>query len=113
MTLVERIAGYLSELTAYPDRHVGGPGNRAATAMFAERAAGFGFEVSRTAFDCLGWAHGEAVLEAAGERFDVHVGPCSPPIDIVAPLVAASTVEELEHESVRGAIVLLHGKIAS
>jgi len=113
MSLEERVAEYMRDLTAFPDRHVGGPGNRAATAMFAERVASFGFEVARTEFDCLGWTHGEAVLEAAGEGFDVHVGPYSPPLDIVAPLITVSTVEQLEHESVRGAIVLLNGAIAA
>lgn len=111
--LERRVAGYLDELTAYPDRHVGGAGNRAATAMFAERVAGFGFRVERTTFACLDWEFGDGVLEAGGERFALEVGPYSPPTDIVAPLVPVARVEELESESVRGAIVLLHGDIAS
>ena len=47
------ITEHLRVLTAYPDRHVGGPGNNAATAYFAEVAERCGFAVSRTQFDCI------------------------------------------------------------
>jgi hypothetical protein len=71
----EQIERYLSELTAYPDRHVGGPGNRAATALFAERMAELGCTVSRRDFDCIEWEYGEASLEADGEVLALQVGP--------------------------------------
>lgn len=111
-TLAARIDGYLRELTAYPDRHVGGPGNQAATAMFAERVADFGFDVARTRFDCIEWEYGDAVLEAAGERYGAHVGPYSVAYDGRAVLTTASTVEELEHGGIGGTVLLLHGDIA-
>ncbi|NTW29399.1 MAG: M28 family peptidase [Coriobacteriia bacterium] len=110
--LAEHIAGYLSELTAYPDRHVGGPGNLAATAFFAETVARLGFEVRRSTFACIEWERHDAVLAAGDERFDVRVGPYSLPCDVTAPLVAVTCVEGLESDAIRGAIVLLHGEIA-
>lgn len=111
--LSDRISRHLQELTAFPDRHVGGPGNRAATELFASRITECGFDVVRTEFDCLEWEFGEAALSAGTLRFDAHVGPYSHPCDLTAPLVAVGSVEDLESDSVRGAIVLLHGEIAS
>jgi len=111
--LASRVEGYLRRLTAYPDRHVGGPGNRDATAMFAAEMEALGLAVARTPMPCIEWRPGSASVDVAGERLALEVGPYSLPCDIEAPLVAVSTIEELEHETVRGAILLLHGEIAS
>jgi len=108
-----RAADYLRRLTQYPDRHVGGPGNRAATEMFAETVGGLGFDVTRTSFDCLEWEHGDARIEVGDERFDAHVGPYSPAFDGAAPLIAVSSGDELEHADIAGRILLLHGGIAA
>ena len=89
----ECVAGYLRELTGrFPDRSVGSPGNRAATALFAEVAAGFGFEVSRTEFDCVTWEPGDAMLEVASERPDVHVGRFHPNFHPVPATVVSLVV---------------------
>ncbi|MFU8890902.1 MAG: M28 family metallopeptidase [Anaerosomatales bacterium] len=109
----ERIEAHLNELVSYPDRHVGGEGNRAATAMFAERMQECGFRVRRSTFGCVDWEHGDALLEAGEERFETLVGPYSLPCDVTAPLVSATSVEELETDEVRGKLVLVHGKLAS
>ncbi|MDP2402111.1 MAG: hypothetical protein Q8M66_09035, partial [Actinomycetota bacterium] len=111
--LAERVAGHLGLLTAFPDRHVGGPGNRAATALFAEEMASLGLRVSRSEMPCVEWLPGEASIEMGAERFDLHVGPYSLPCDVTAPLVAVSDIGELEREEVRGSVVLLHGEIAA
>jgi len=111
--LSARAARYLQRLTAYPDRHVGGVGNREATAMFAEVVEGFGFEVARTSFECIEWEYGEVELRAGGDSFDAHAGPYSLPCAVTAPLVAVSSAGELAEVDMRGAIVLLHGQIAS
>ncbi len=111
--LASKIQPYLENLcTRHPDRHVGSEGNRAATAMFAERIAELGFEVSRTEFDCIEWESGEASLTTGGERFEAHVGPYSLACDLHATLTTASTVDELETDAIRDTIVLLHGEIA-
>lgn len=107
------ISAHLRELTRFPDRHVGGPGNHAATAYFADELARFGWHVERTEFDCIEWEFGSASLEVAGETFDVHVGPYSLPVDALAPLAAASAVEEIEAGGFEGAVLLLHGGIAA
>jgi aminopeptidase YwaD len=111
-SFASRIAGYMDELCAYPDRRVGGPGNRAATELATRVLSTHGFDVDVTEFDCIDWEYGDAWLEVAGERFALHVGPYSLPADLAAPLASASTIEELESEAVRGAIVVLHGELA-
>ena len=111
-TLSARIDAYLRELTSHPDRHVGGPGNRAATQMFAERIAPVGFDVARTQFDCIEWEYGDTALEAGGERYEAHAGPYSLSCDLRSPLTSASTVEELESGTIRDTIALLRGDIA-
>ena len=110
---VQGIRADMHELLAHPDRHVGGVGNRAATAMFVRRAEDVGLTVVRSTFDCIEWEYGEVALEAGDERFHAHVGPYSLPCELTAELVAASSVDELETERVTGAVVLLHGAIAA
>ncbi|MDH4140644.1 MAG: M28 family peptidase [Coriobacteriia bacterium] len=110
--LADAIAQYVDELcTAYPDRHMGGPGNRAATATFADTVARFGFDVERSQFDCIDWEHGDVLLDVAGERFQALVGPYSLAADVEAILASADSVEDLETDTIRGAIVLMHGDL--
>jgi len=111
--LPARIGALLGELTSFPDRHVGGPGNRAATALFATRVADLGFHVRRVDFPCIEWEYGDAVLEVGGARFDAHVGPYSLPVDASGPLVVARTVEDLEDLNTEGAVVLAMGAVAA
>ncbi len=109
--LVLRAAEYLDALCLpYPDRHVGGPGNAAATRMFAEAATRFEFEISETAFPCVVWEPGEARIGADGNTWEVHAGPYSLPADVVAPLFGASSLEELE-AAVPGSVLVLHGEL--
>jgi len=104
---------HLNELTRFEDRHVGGPGNHAATTYFAEKVAAFGWKVARSEFDCLEWEFGTARIEVGGEVFSAHVGPYSMPIDRTLPLAAASSVEEIEAGGIEGAVLLLHGPITA
>lgn len=106
-------AASLARITTYPDRQVGGPGNRAANEFVASRLKDLGFSVERIEFDCIDWEPGTAEIEAGGEVFRAHVGPYSLACDADAPLVCISTLEELEAASIASSIVLLHGEIAS
>jgi aminopeptidase YwaD len=107
------ILEHLRELTRYPDRHVGGQGNRAATAYFAEVVSAHGWAVSRRIFDCIEWEFGRASLEVEGETYVAHAGPYSLAADLRAPVVVASTVAELRGASARNAILLLRGELAA
>lgn len=109
-----RIAEYVERLCrTYPDRHVGGPGNRAATALCADVFGSFGWQVERTEFDCVDWEHGDVDLRAGDAAFEAFPGPYSLPCDVEARIVAASRVEDLETETVRGEVVLVHGGLAA
>ena len=111
--LSEKAETYLQSLCLdIPHRRVGSEGNRVATAFFARTMASFGFEVDRSEFDCLDWAHGEARLEAGGEYFQAFISPYSLSCSLTAPLAVASTVSELETVEAEGRVLLLHGEIA-
>jgi aminopeptidase YwaD len=110
--LVALVEELLELLTAYPDRRVGGPGNRAATALVADRMAEWGLDVSRTAFDCIDWEPGDVVVMTGGGPYTAHPSPYTLPCDVSAVLTAASSVEELESATIRDTIVLLHGDLA-
>lgn len=112
-TLAATVAGYLEQLTTFPDRHVGGPGNRAATALFADHVERCGLDLHRRQFPCIEWDYGRGELVAGGIHFDTHVGPYSLPCDVTAELRAAAVVEELELDDLSGKVVLLHGELAA
>ena len=95
-----------------PNRHVGSPGNRAATDFFAQTIARFGFETHSPNFDCLDWEDDGVTLQAGVETFHALVSPYSLSCRLTAPLVAVSTFEEFEKMDMAGKIVLLHGEIA-
>ncbi|MDP2234617.1 MAG: M28 family peptidase, partial [Actinomycetota bacterium] len=105
------VSELLRTLTEYPDRHVGGTGNRVATEMFAFRMSSLGYEVAKTAFDCIEWEYGRAALRVGDEVFALQVGPYSLPCDLIAPLVAVDCVEALEAVDTPGVALLLHGAI--
>lgn len=108
----ERVGAHLRALTLYADRHVGGEGNREATLHFAAAMSACGLGIRCVPMPCVEWVPGEATLEADG-CVPANVGPYTLPCDLEASLVPVATIEELESEAVRGAIVLLHGPIAA
>ncbi len=111
--LSRQIERYLERLcVAITDRSVGSPGNREATAFFAETIRAFGFQVECPPFSCLDWSHGEVTLRVGEESFAAFAGPYSQPCDCRAPLVPASTRAELEGADLSGRILLLRGELA-
>jgi aminopeptidase YwaD len=103
---------YLQKLCVdIPRRSVGSPGNREATAFFAERTAAHGFEVQTPAFDCIYWTEEGARLSAEGESFQVQVSPYSLSCHVQAPLIAAASLDELSGVQASGKILLLHGAL--
>ncbi len=97
---------------SYPDRHVGGPGNRAACELFRSVAEGAGLSVETTELPCVGWERGDAVLGVRdGAAVPLRASPYSPPCDARATLSAAGTLEELERGGHEGRVVLIHGEL--
>ncbi len=108
----ELLRSLLQQLCSHPDRHVGGPGNRAACELFrrcAERAA---FAVEVRELPCMIWEKGDALLRSGALALPLHPGPYSPPCQATAPLAVAGTVEELERGGHQGRILLVHGELA-
>lgn len=111
--LSERARTYLRRLCVeIPNRRVGSEGNRAATDFFASEVASFGFETESPAFDCIDWTSEGAHLTVDGIAFEAFVSPYSLGCQASAPLVVASTVEELEAAEAADKIILLRGDLA-
>ncbi len=111
--LSERAGTYLRRLCVeIPNRRVGNEGNRAATDFFASKVASFGFKTESPAFDCIDWTSGGAHLTVDGTAFEAFVSPYSLGCQVSAPLVIASTVEELEAADATDKIILLRGDLA-
>ena len=111
--LAKRIENYLQQLCIkIANRHVGSPGNRAATDFFARTIESFGFQTDCPEFDCIDWEHGEVSLTASEQHFKTLVGPYSPPCQLKAALVSVATMKALAAAEITGKIVLLHGELA-
>ena len=112
--LIENAGRYLQKLCLeIPNRAVGSPGNQAATDYYAGVVASFGFETERQEFECIDWEHGEVKLTVGGEQFEVFAAPYSLGCRVHAPLVSASSLDELEASQAEGKVLLLHGEIAA
>lgn len=111
--LESRLESYLKAFAVdVSDRHVGGPGNRVATRLFADVARGHGFDVEVVELPALDWRSGPCELQAGGRGFPLSGGPYSLPFDGTARLADASTVEQLEAGEYARSILLLHGDVA-
>ncbi len=109
----EKAEKYLNHLCLeIPGRRVGSKGNRKATDYFADRMGSFHFEIECPSFDCIDWSQDGAQLTVKGIDFEAQVSPYSLGCHVEAPLVAATTVKELENAEVAGNILLLRGDIA-
>ncbi len=112
--LEERCSSYLRTLCReIPERCVGSEGNRRATAFFQREISSFGWQTEADELDVIDWEDGGASLRVAGRNFRVLAGPYSLGCSLEAPLVAASSPEELERTEAAGRVLLLHGPIAA
>lgn len=108
----EKGAAYLHKLCLeIPNRRVGSRGNQEATGFFADVIGSFGFEVEMPEFACVDWIQEGAQLMINGASFDVHASPYSLGFQARAPLVAASTLDELQRLECSGKILLLRGDL--
>lgn len=103
---------YLDKLcNSAPHRCVGSHGNQLATQMFAAEMIKYGYSVEEQSFKCIDWVAGEILLKAGRIQFEAFISPYSLGCDICAPLVSATTVDELEKINTTGKILLLVGEI--
>jgi len=90
---------------------VGCEGNRKATSLFEKELSSLGWHTERAEFDAVDWEEGGATLQSENENFSVLVSPYSLGCSVKAPLVVASSIEELEQRIISGKVLLLHGEI--
>jgi len=115
--LERRARAHLERLCAeIPGRATGSEGSHQATDYVAGVLSGAGFDVTRPRFAAMHWTSDgvrvEAEDEAGGEAFAAYAGPYAPGCRVSAPLVVASTVEELERCDAAGRVLLLRGDVA-
>ena len=113
LLLKTKAENYLNHLCLeIPTRRVGTQGNQVANKFIAEILESFGFDLESQPFECIDWTQNGASLSLNGEQFQALVGPFSLGCLVNAPLVAVSTVKELESADIRDKILLLRGEIA-
>lgn len=106
------IRDQLDRLTrSHPDRHVGGPGNRAACDLFRSVAEVAGFSVETAELPCLVWEREDAALRLSDRAVRLRPGPYSLPCDTRAPLSVAGTLAELARGGHEGRVLLVHGEL--
>ncbi len=111
--LLENAERYLHRLCLeISNRRVGSAGNREATAFFGDTSAAYGFKTKFQEFSCIDWIEKGARLITGANEFEVFVSPYSLSVDVRAPLIQATTIEELETVQAAGKILLLMGDLA-
>ncbi len=109
-----RIAGHVRALCSLgPDRFPGSDANREAAAYVAGALRRAGCVVDEHRFDVPQWRAGTAEVIAGDFAVPALPGPFSAGIDAVGPLVCVETAEKLAGVDATGAVLLLHGEIAS
>jgi aminopeptidase YwaD len=94
-----------------PTRRVGSAGNRAATDFFATFLRSFDYEIEAPTFDCIDWTQDGADLSVEGENFEAFVSPYSLGDSVSAPLVVASSVDQLKGLDADGRVLLVQGEL--
>jgi aminopeptidase YwaD len=113
IALMEKADAYLKLLCIdISSRRVGSRGNQAATRFFADVVSSYGFQAECPEFRCVDWSQDGVDLTAGGTSFEASASPYSLGCQVGAPLVAVSTVGELEAAEVSGNILMLRGEIA-
>ena len=110
--LLEEAEGYLRRLCVeISGRNVSSEGNRAATRFFASVVESFGFDVECPEFACIDWAEQGVRLVAGDHPFQAYASPYSLGCNVIAPLVTASNLAELERLEPAGQVLLLRGDL--
>lgn len=112
-TLYQKSLSYMKTLCGeIPTRSVGSQGNRDATSFFESAVASLGWHTEVDELDVIDWEEGGATLHAGEQSFRVLVSPYTLGCSVQAPLVSASTFDELKGRQVTGKVLLLYGEIA-
>lgn len=110
----QKASVYLKTLCSVkPNRRTGSPGNRDATAFFANIANRLDYTVDTNPFTCFDFASGKSSLVSNGNSFEISISPYSLGCDVTTELTMVSSVEELENCQCEGKILLMKGAICA
>lgn len=110
--ITKKAQAYLQRLCVeIPNRRTGSPGNREATAFFADITRSQGFTIAAPVFDCMDWEQAGVNHKAGDGSFEAFASPYSSGCCVEATLAQVSTVEELEAAEAAGEVLLLTGDL--
>jgi aminopeptidase YwaD len=113
LTSTNRIKAWLERLCLPGvSRSTGSQGNQAAAAWCAEQLEKTDWQVRCPTFDCIDWQSKGLEFTVAGNSYEAYPSPYTLGCQVRAPLVAASTLNELLSVDAGGALLLLNGDLA-
>jgi aminopeptidase YwaD len=108
--LTRHLAKLCVEIGARP---IGSPANDRAADYIRDVFATLGWAVEEQPYACTGWDCAAASLVLGDEALTVEANAFSPACDVIAPVVAISTQDELAAADITGKIALLHGELVN
>ena len=111
-TLNQRIMQHLEQLcVAIGARPGGSHANHQAADYIRHIFNNAGLQVESQDFDCPDWACTETRLTTNGQTMEAAANTFSPACDVVAPVVTAGSLAELEAAELSGRIAVLYGEL--
>jgi aminopeptidase YwaD len=98
-------------------RPIASPSNQSAADYIRDTFRALGLDVEEQPYPCTAWEHTSTLLEQDGVLLTATANAFSQPCDVIAPVVSAGSIPELEmisqggEKSVKGKIVLLYGDL--
>ncbi|MCL5996162.1 MAG: M28 family peptidase, partial [Chloroflexi bacterium] len=111
-TRSQRIMQHLEQLcVAIGARPGGSHANHQAADYIRHIFSNAGLQVEPQDFDCPDWACDETHLTVNGQTVEAAANTFSPACDVVAPVVTAGSLAELEAAELNGRIAVLYGEL--
>jgi aminopeptidase YwaD len=111
------VMNHLEKLVGFGPRPIASPANQASADYISEAFCAIGLDVEEQPYPCTGWDHTSTRLEQGGERLAATANAYSLACDVIAPVVPAGSISDLEmifnRESrlTEGKLLLLYGDL--
>ena len=108
---------HLKTLVGFGPRPIGSLANQAASDYIRETFHAVGLNVEEQPYPCTAWEHTSTLLEENGLQLPATANAFSQPCDVIAPIVSAGSIPELEtiasagSKFTKGMILLLYGDL--
>lgn len=93
------------------ERPGGSPANHEAARYISQIFQTAGWQVEEQSFYCPAWVDRQTTLTLNGRPLEAEANAYSPPCEVTGPIVAASTLAELEQVDLNGKIGVLFGDL--